>query len=174
MTLISIANQKARPVNPHPYIIRVGGENLSITKVNPDWIDFEQSVTEHEAPGFEEGEAEGELIELSLVGDKWIPSDDAPFSLSHNWETKEIWRIVTTPEKVEAQPADIDVGQWISVKDRLPESDTEVNVLLADNRVRIATFIINNGFKSFYCAGGVNISYGNVISWHPLPKAPTH
>jgi hypothetical protein len=94
-----------RPINEHPQFVLHGQQN----EINPEYIEFEQSVTEHEAPGFEEGEAEGELVpvgcsRIKLYGYERSPcecgymTDEAKFCPYRLME----W-IVSTPEKVEVK-----------------------------------------------------------------------
>lgn len=76
-------------------------------------------------------------------------------------------------EAMEEYKQQEDKTEWISVNDLLPEDGQEVNILLNSLNVKISTFRINNGYKSFYCGDRYNMSYSGVTHWMPLPTSPT-
>lgn len=150
----------------NPYTETYGSMN-----VRSAWEDFEQSVTEHECPGCEEGEAEGELIwQLRANRDlveagiekeiRWMDTNEAfveELRLSRPEAFRQIWRIVPTPEKVESQPADICVGQWVSKED-------VIKILEA---ARIRSVRNSNDFAE-------TMLYDIIQEIEELPSPPTH
>lgn len=67
--------------------------------------------------------------------------------------------------------------EWISVKERLPESDVEVLVLGKDKSISIR--YIPKNIKEAYNAGNGSLSWypggwgiGWTTHWQPLPKPP--
>lgn len=67
---------------------------------------------------------------------------------------------------------------WISVKDRLPDIGTEVNVYTSDGRVtslcRLCRYEEDTTFYWDNAYGGKNWHDQFVVThWQPLPKPPT-
>jgi hypothetical protein len=83
-----------------------------------------------------------------------------------DWDTKEDM-VDSIMEKCFA--TDNNVGhKWISVKDRLPENDTYVNV--ATDGVVAQAYWYNDKFYEFTSIGVATV--GGVTHWMPLPKPP--
>lgn len=65
---------------------------------------------------------------------------------------------------------DTNVGEWISVKDRLPEENTEVLIYCKTNSGKEVFFVD----KIYYFRGLAiwDCWHGEVTHWMPLPSAP--
>lgn len=141
---------------------------------NPDYIDFEQSVTEHEAPGFEEGEAEGVLI-AQMYDDndgyeEWTYSANPDRDRANGYTMRQIW-IVSTPEKVEVK----EVNNWIRVEDQKPPYYTPIFIYNHYDSSWALAWYASDGDNGFYTVFGTDMIIYNITHWQltNIPSPPT-
>lgn len=88
----------------------------------------------------------------------------------------ETWRAFATELLAEVDRLRAALGDgWVSVEERLPESDNvQVMVLAFHPTCNVAPFYAFAYYKretGLFCAGGGGV-YGNLTHWRPLPPLP--
>lgn len=99
-------------------------------------------------------------------------NDDDRFPEGYNYAINEIREYIDDMPIVEAEPA-----KWVSVKDRLPEPNTEVLVYIKYPQPVLS---LDTGIKKkanikklfFDGEGFVSYDYGKLTHWMPLPEPP--
>ena len=91
--------------------------------------------------------------------------------LVHNARMNALWHNAQKPDEYITDMLmedGVTVQEWISVKDRLPENDTYVNV--ATDGVVAQAYWHNDRFYAFTAIGVATV--GGVTHWMPLPQPP--
>lgn len=65
---------------------------------------------------------------------------------------------------------EVDMSEWISCEDKMPQDGVRVLVYSRHNWVAIGSTIKGHKVKKFYDGDG--FSWNSITHWQPLPKPP--
>lgn len=105
---ITVKNEVGREVNPNEKWEGVYEHGRYIAnRVTDDWISFEQSVKEYDAPNIPDTKEE-EFVEAELVWQVknrlgWIDTDDHKYMEGEGFITRQIYRLVQQPKEQEKE-----------------------------------------------------------------------
>ena len=100
-----------------------------------------------------------------------IDADALIERMKNKWDMQDLYLPVHFEDLVKEQPT---VGDWISVKDRLPEKSGDVLVCCGkhNSRTSLSYSCRHHAFNAFDCLPDAENKIDDVKYWMPLPEPP--